>query len=866
MKIDDLLSGKCNNHIMPFLWVHGEEEAVYRNMIRVIDEANIGAFCVEARPHKQFCREKWWQDMDAILDEAQKRNMKVWILDDKHFPTGYANGAAEAAPAQLRRQSLFSRSFPVKGNIRLNLHKACHPRSAGNFLKKTLNCGFNLYLGNYAKHNRFDDDRFVSVTAIRKDQPTEPLNLKDFVREGVLNWQAPKGKWEVVLCGLSRNLGAHRGYINMMDKESCRMQIDAVYEPHYARYKHLFGTVIAGFFSDEPELGNNDIYRMDSIMGTQQDLPWSRALEDKLRSAFGEDFDRYLPLLWNNDCDTSLTARVRYTFMDHVTRLVEECFSLQIGTWCRDHGVEYIGHVIEDENQHARTGCSLGHYFRGLKGQSMAGIDDIGGQVYPGGEDSKKKHPLGFILDGEFYHYTLGKLGASLGALAPHMQGRTMCEIFGNYGWNEGLRLEKYLLDHFMVRGVNHFVPHAFSCKAYPDPDCPPHFYAQGNNPQYRHFGKLMQYTNRVCDLISGGKAETPVAILYHGEAEWTGKCMLMQKPARICQDNQIDFLFVPADVFVEPDFYKAEITNTLQVNGQDFQVLVLPYAQFITPETAEAICTLTQNDGKVLILDALPDGLTNGQPLPEAVRDLLVVPLDSLYEHLKPYRTVRLMPADNRIRAMHYRGEEELVYLVNEGDSSYTGAVRLPMKGEVCMYDPWNNRLETLKQQDNVIFVTLQPYHGMIVVAQGERRTEAPLAMRGCPKKMTSFTQSVCRSIDYPDFQKHRQIHTLESYHLTDPKFSGFIRYETKFTTENGFAGLEISDAYEGVEVFVNGKSAGIQILPPFRYDLTQLCKPGRNQLTIEVATTLEQERHGKNAAPTGITGTVTLYTGTSE
>jgi len=341
---------------------------------------------------------------------------------------------------------------------------------------------------------------------------------------------------------------------------------------------------------------------------------------------------------------------------------------------------------------------------------------------------------------------------------------------------------------------------------------------------------------------------------------------MLMQKPARICQDNQIDFLFVPADVFAEPDFYKAEITNTLQVNGQDFQVLVLPYAQFITPETAEAICTLTQNDGKVLILDALPDGLTNGQPLPEAVKNLLVVPLNSLYEHLKPYRTVKLTPADNRIRAMHYRGEEELVYLVNEGDSSYTGAVRLPMKGEVCMYDPWNNRLETLKQQDNVIFVTLQPNHSMIVVAQGERRAEAPLAMRGCPKKMTSFTQSVCRSIDYPDFQKHRQIHTLESYHLTDPKFSGFIRYETEFTAGNGFVGLKISDAYEGVEVFVNGKSAGIQILPPFCYDLTRLCKPGKNQLAIEVATTLERERHGKNAAPTGITGTVTLYTGTSE
>ena len=27
--------------------------------------------------------------------EAKKKGMKLWILDDKHFPTGYANGLIE---------------------------------------------------------------------------------------------------------------------------------------------------------------------------------------------------------------------------------------------------------------------------------------------------------------------------------------------------------------------------------------------------------------------------------------------------------------------------------------------------------------------------------------------------------------------------------------------------------------------------------------------------------------------------------------------------------------------------------------------------------------------------------------------------
>ena len=413
-----------------------------------------------------------------------------------------------------------------------------------------------------------------------------------------------------------------------------------------------------------------------------------------------------------------------------------------------------------------------------------------------------------------------------------------------------------------MVRGVNHFVPHAFTCSAYPEKDCPPHFYAQGNNPQYRHFGKLMEYTNRVCNLISGGRIDAPVAILYHGEAEWAGKCMLMQKVARVCLDNQIDFHFVPADAFTEREFYRTEVSDVLTVNGNAFKVLVLPYAQFITPETAQVIRALTENGGRVLILDALPDSLTDGTPLPNWVRDAIVVPLDSLYAHLKSCRTVKLTPDSNRIRAIHYHGDEELVYLFNEGDAVYDGIVELPIREPVCAYNAWDNRLDTLENVDGKIKIHLHPSHSLLIIPQKDRAVSKPLEMKGKRQNLTHFTQSICRSIDYPNFAKHRDIEKLESYHLTDPKFSGFVRYETEFEATENFVGLEITEAYEGVEVFVNGKSAGIQIVAPYRYDLTTLCVSGKNKLTIEVATTLECERGAKKlSAPTGITGTVSLF-----
>ena len=123
-KIKRLLNGEEENYILPFFWQHGEEETVLRKYMEVIEKSNIKAVCVESRPHPDFCGPRWWHDMDIILDEARKRGMKVWILDDSHFPTGYANGAMEDAPSSLARKSLVYQAVPCKaGPVTLDLER-----------------------------------------------------------------------------------------------------------------------------------------------------------------------------------------------------------------------------------------------------------------------------------------------------------------------------------------------------------------------------------------------------------------------------------------------------------------------------------------------------------------------------------------------------------------------------------------------------------------------------------------------------------------------------------------------------------------------------------------------------------------------
>lgn len=852
-KIENLLQSKGRNYIFPFFWIHGEEESVLREYMEAIHSSGIGAVCVESRPHPDYCGPQWWHDLDIILDEAKKRKMKVWILDDSHFPTGYANGALEDAPAELCRQFLYYSSVEIVGpakSAQLNISK--HVKHMRNPLEGS------IFSRDRKERRKFDDDKMISISAARVDQGLDASTLIDltkFVQGDELVWDVPEGRWMIYINYLTRNAGTRDSYINLLDKRSARKQIEAVYEPHFEHYKDEFGKTIAGFFSDEPELGNGQMNVMKKI-GEDQDLPWSEEVEKQLYARLGSDWKIKLPMLWTETRFPDDSAKVRFIYMDIITRLVEENFSNQIGKWCEEHGVEYIGHMIEDNNAHSRLGSSLGHFYRGLSGQHMSGIDNIGGQVFPAGEIYPKKGLTGDERDGEFFHYMLGKLGSSFAAIDPKKQGRTMVETFGAYGWSEGVRMMKYLLDHFLVRGVNRYVPHAFSAKEYPDPDCPPHFYAHGHNPQYRHFGALMKYLNRMCALISDGKRITPAAILYHAEAEWTGDYMLSQKPARVLMDNQIDFDILPVDVFTERKRYQTKIDRLLRINKQDYKTLIIPYAQYITESMIKAVIELKKNGFPVLFIDDLPSGIIDGDPaLIDKISDCKVVTLDTLVTEMKEelVSEVVVSPAFSMLRYLHYQAESDIYIFTNENMAeTFTGTITVPTTGPLYGYDVWNNELyevnATQKGHSTILHLEIPPYQSVVIVFDQpiKNMRKAHVNYREEMNLESGWKMSLCKSIDYPNFSDEQMITNFENVGLKYPEFSGYIRYDNEVQLGAvKHAALIIEDAFEGVEVFVNDKSVGIQVAPPFKFDISKYLKLGTNKLRIEVATTLEREQH---------------------
>ena len=169
-KVRNLLQSKGSNYIFPFLWLHGEEEAVLREYMEAIHASGIGAVCIESRPHPDYCGPQWWHDMDIILDEAKKRKMKVWILDDSHFPTGYANGALKDAPKELCRQFLYRSVVEIVGPMKASsLDISKHAKYVKNPLEMNV---FSMRGAN--ERRQFDDDELISVCAA--DRKSTRLN------------------------------------------------------------------------------------------------------------------------------------------------------------------------------------------------------------------------------------------------------------------------------------------------------------------------------------------------------------------------------------------------------------------------------------------------------------------------------------------------------------------------------------------------------------------------------------------------------------------------------------------------------------------------------------------------------------------
>lgn len=875
-RLREVLEGQEQNYILPFLWQHGEDEQVIREEMARVHEAGIGAVCIEARPHPDFLGPKWWSDMDVIMDEARKRGMKVWLLDDDHFPTGHAAGKVKEAPEELHRVFLAERYIDTLG-----------PAPGASLLLDTLLMRGLRPTISHSQHAS-GKNKLVSVVAARRNPVDgtltgDTVDITDLAHDGILYWDIPEGYWRVFIISENKDGGSQQqeDYLNPLDRDSVRILLDTVYEAVYERYKEDFGETFAGFFSDEPGFYNDKTtFDFQSRPGKQGvALPWSREMPDLLEKALGEDYRKHLHLLWHDAGEPSNI--VRYTYMNIVSKLYGENFCNQIGEWCRARGARYIGHILEDNNVHARLGPSAGHFFRSLWGQDMSGLDVVLWQIVPGFDEMSFRQPTSGEADGEFYHYGLAKLGASLGHIDPKKQGRTMCEVYGAYGWAEGLKLMKWITDHMLVRGVNYFVPHSFTQKAFPDPDCPPHMYASGKNPQYRYYKHLNRYMNRISHLISGGRHVATAAVVYHAEAEWSGESMYFHKPVKKLMQHQIDCDVLPIDVLLEAASVK---DSKLNVHLEDYECLVVPYAEALPAAMIRSLLRFAEQGLAVRFVDGLPLRSSEGIDVSAELSSLAVhrnaklIALDKLAEDLISggHYDIRVDKYQPYLRNYHYLhdGLDVFMFFNEHPNQPIHTKIILPIQGEVYAYDAFLNRLTRLNAaRENgamAVQLDLHPYESIVLLHGADLESYAvePQYTVGAELELKGeWTVSTAYAEHYPNFKEWGKLAALTNMSGPEglPRFSGTFRYETEIEWNESANQvlIDLGEVYETAEVWVNDEPAGVRICPPYRLEINGLFKKGTNKLVIEVTNTLVKDQRDFLSAfaqqePSGLIGPV--------
>lgn len=752
-------------NILPLLWLHGEPFEILEEEIREMYNAGLRGFIAESRPFPGYMEEDWWNTLEFILSLADELGMKVMLFDDSHFPSGYADGIiAEKYPEHLR---LF---------LEMKNREFSHP--GGVF--------------------RFDPEDFLSKNdrAVRKVYLLEKSAEKTFRAESVKELSASggtlelaPGNWILNVWVVTRNGGEDhtRNYIHFLSPDAVQCYINTVYVPHVKRLQRFIGKSFIGFFSDEPRIANLPSY--DAILGkSEMPLPYSEKL-------FLED----LPFLALESDRPEWNKNARARFMDEVSTLYSEAFPQQIGKFCREHGLLYIGHVIEDNGAHCRLGYGNGHFFRSMNGQSWAGVDTVLGQNRPGHPEGIRDSAFGKYND-LFYHWGLMNLAGSAGTL-----NRTpaFCEIFGAYGWSEGLSEMKWLTDLAIVSGINRLVPHAFSPKKFPDSDCPPHFYAHGKNPQWKYFPLWVQYADRLCKMFSNGKNAANTGLLYHAEAEWrNGNCLPNELVLKTLSNSQIGAITIPFDLLKNP-----EISDGSLIIG-DASIRFLLAADFDTlPEQIRITLSELEKAGITLIK-------VTEDNLPSIPAFLKKSGADALICH----------PEVPDLRCFHYKtNDSEKWFLVNESSSEIRTELNLP-DGNFYFIDPVQNTVFSFDKP-----LILYGNQSMILTTAKNRKITDHILFQWT---VTQFSCE-CRTWDSPEKTEKR---------YPDQNFSGNAVYSLEFTLDQPVSG-EIVLPEQKTDVVcckINGKSAGICFAPPYHFDTADLLISGKNSVSLELTNTL--------------------------
>src|SRR5215469_5242789 len=482
-----------------------------------------------------------------FVDEVKKRNMRVWIVDDAGYPSGFAGGKFTELEPEMRMQALVAAQ-------RI-------PANAGEAVKVAVG------------------PATVAVTAINADDGS---SVAIPVHSGEVTWAAPAGHWTVMVVEHQFKTSPTRSDTNKNRVKDTSQSLEDYLDPaateQYLAFTHEqykkavgdeFGKTIIGFRGDEPDY---------SIAG----LPWTPKFFDRFGEVKGYDVRPYVAgfLQPKGTKLTDAQTRAKADYYDVFSQMFRDGFFKPQGEWCAANHLEYQVHLNHEEMEMDLT-RSEGEFLRDMQYVQVPGIDAIWHQIW---KDTISDYPR-------------------LAASASHVYGhpRAFTESFAAYRPAPDVEMARYILNEQFVRGVNlvetMYFPASSTDRA--------HRSSYMDDPAYP---ALLDYVQRMSYLMSMGRPAASVALYLPSSSMWMGDAAAdtaFVSAERLLSERQIDFDIVNDDALAK-DLTAGH--GTLETaSGNSYRTVILPNTSLLSQAALDRLRAFAAAGGHVLFLGRTP-------------------------------------------------------------------------------------------------------------------------------------------------------------------------------------------------------------------------------------------------------------------
>ncbi len=644
-----------------------------------------------------------WEAMAEGCRAYAEKSLRVWIYDEKGYPSGTASGAVLEKHPEFEAVGLLC---------------FCYWRTLGksDFYRSDTPSG-----------------KLYKALLIRQDKEAEAIDITDTANEyGTLCFSIPEGEYRLLILVRRRLFdsthAAHsfsepRRYIDLFNPEATKAFINCTYEKYSEHIGDLFGEAIPAFFTDEPSLIGWNIPPASYPL-----LSWSDCFPAEFEKRYGYSIEKALVAVITGtgpDC-----VKRCCDFWNLTADLLSQNFFRILQDWCAAHHTNLSGHLLNEESLLDQLYC-YGSFYRCLKQFGQPGIDLLNSDP----RDLMRHDSI-----------PIARLAGSVADVFD--QKETMSEsselIQNERGQKLPMNWLKATVNWHFALGINNITSYynmsVFSTK---------------------ELAVFNRYFARTGLAIRQGIRQNRVAVLCPDNAMFAlfrpseqprngGQCEELEvvnhcfsKASWELLNRQIDFAYLD-----EEEFQKAEPKNArLILRSQRFDTLLLPATFVLETKTLELICRFIDMGGQVIALDRMPE-LTRETGLPCPLHEKLekakadgslIFGFSDRFEEFADRlpRSLHLIPdpavtegvetvgaetvSRNILSHLRKSKTETILYLCNMGETDYRGVIELPPCASVKLGDPetgeWSELPLHSVDEKITADITIKGYRGIILV-----------------------------------------------------------------------------------------------------------------------------------------------------